>query len=228
MPYYKQQQWKKPYRRRYQRKKPTRWQNYQTGLSQLASDVGKLKNLINVEFKYHDKSQGATVTDQDGDVYPLNYVDQGDGDQTRDGSMFRMKSLELKYLLSLDEDNTTTPRVIRIMLILDTDPNGSQPSISDFLDQTTRPTLSPRNLNNRSRFVFLMDKYHTLSPGGNEVAFRKVFKQLDYKVQFDNATASATALKKNGLYLCAISNAGSADLDKPFHSFDSRVRFIDN
>lgn len=219
-----------PYRRRrrYRRKPPTRWQNYKTGLSQLARDVNKIKGMINVEYKYHDKSQAATVTDQDGDVYPLNYVDQGDGDQARDGSMFRIKSLELKYLLSIDEDNTTTPRVVRVIMFLDTDPNGSQPAIADFLDQVLRPTLSPRNLDNRSRFVFLMDKHHTLNPNGNEVIFRKVFKTMDYKVQFDNATASATSLKKNGLYICFISNAASGVIDKPFHSFDSRIRYIDN
>ena len=45
------------YRRRRRYKKPTRWDNYKTGLGQLASDVYKLKNMINVEFKYHDVTQ---------------------------------------------------------------------------------------------------------------------------------------------------------------------------
>lgn len=194
----------------------------------IAKDVQTLKKLINVEFKYYDKSQASTDTDDAGVIYDLNYVNNGDTEQTRDGSMFRMKSLEIRYLLAMNSSETTNPHAMRVVLFLDTDPNGSAPTLATLLDQTLRPHLSPRNLANRNRYVILKDKMHTINPNGNEVVYRKLFKTLDLKVHFDNATASASSIKKNGLYLLFLANVSTGATYKPVHQFDSRIRFVDN
>lgn len=218
---------RRTYRKRYRRKPRTRWQNYGIGLNQLKNDVYKLKNMVNVEYKNHDVEVSSTSMDVNGSITALNYVDQGDGTESRDGSMFRCKSLEMRYNLNL-HDNLTAPTTVRIILFLDTDPSGTTPTVGQLLDDTTNPHLSPRNLDNRSRFVIIYDKLLTLNPNGLERYAAKIFKKLDYKVLITGATASAANVKKNGLYSCFLSSQTSGATYKPTYLMHSRIRYIDN
>lgn len=219
MPYYRKPSYRKRTYRKRSYKPRTRWQNYKVGLQQLAKDVQSVKNMVNVEYKNHDVEQTTAVnSNTSGSIYELNWVNQGDGTETRDGSMFRMKSLELRYLLS----NTGTSNIVaRVMIICNTD--GSEPSLGGILDQTTQPVISPRNLDNRSRYICLYDKLHSLSPSGQDTLARKVFKPLDMKVLITGATASTSNVEKNGLYLVIM-----ADTTGSNHRFQSRIRYIDN
>lgn len=229
MSYYKRRRYYRG-RRNYTVKRriaPTRWQNYGTGLKQLASDVSKLKNMVNVEFKNHDVDISATYIDVTADIQALNYVNQGDGTESRDGSMFRMKSLECRYMTQL-QTNMTNPSYIRAIIFLDTDPDGSTPTLASLLDNTTTPYVSPRNLDNRSRYVILYDKLHSLNPSGTEGVMRKIYKSLDLKVLITGATASAANTKKNGLYSCFLSSEASGATYKPSYTLSCRIRYIDN
>lgn len=213
------------YRRRRYRRKPTRWQNYKTGLSQLYTDVNKLKNMVNVEFKNHDVVNNSfSNVSTTGSITALNYVAQGDGSEGRDGNMFRMKSIELRYQLAMDtlEEQQTTG--IRVMIFLDTDPNGSGPTLATLLDQTTNPMISPRNLDNRSRYMVLHDRIHQLNPNGQESICRKFYKKVDFKVLFAGATATNATLKKNGLYILFVSD----QTNQAQQTFNCRIRYIDN
>lgn len=204
-----------------------RWKNYTRGLGQLTSDVIKLKNLINVEFKNHEYEISADVVDTNGDVYPLNYVNQGDGSETRDGGQFRMKSLEARYQISLDS-NQTDPCTCRVIIFLDVDPTGSTPTKSDLLDATGSAPLAPRNLDNRHQFVILSDELFTLNPNGMESKAFKFYKRLDNKVLFTGATATAANNKHNGLYVLTVSDVTPAATYKPICTGSFRIRFVDN
>lgn len=205
--------------------KLSRWDAYGIGLNQLRKDVIKVKNLINVEFKNHDVVNNSfTNVSTTGSITALNYVAQGDGEETRDGKMFRMKSLELRYQLSMDtlEEQQTTG--IRVIVFLDTDPTGSGPSLSTLLDQTVNPMISPRNLDSRSRYVILLDRIHQLNPNGQESLCRKFYKKLDLKVLFSGATATDATIKKNGLYILFVSD----QTNQAKQTFNARIRYIDN
>lgn len=207
---------------------PSRWTNYKTGLTQLAKDVSSLKNLINVEFKNHDvEVNTGTDANDAGDITALNQVNQGDGTESRDGSQFRMKSLEMRYTMKLDP-NDTEDRVGRVIIFLDNDPNGSTPNFSDLLDDTTVPTLSPRNLDNRHRFIFLYDKIFDLCQNGQTSFTDKIYMPLDHKVLFTGATATAANGKKNLLYACFMSDYPNASANDPDYRYHSRIRYIDN
>lgn len=216
---------KQTYRNRYHSK--YRWKNYTRGLGQLANDVWKLKQMVNVEYKNHDVEVTSTTIDTTGSITALNYINQGDGTETRDGSMFRMKSLEFRYLMNLD-DNLTVPVSCRMIIFLDTDPDGSTPTLASLLDDTTNPHLSPRNLDNRSRYVIYKDQMLTLNPNGLERITKKIFMPLDLKVLITGATASAANVKKNGLYVLFLSSQASGATYKPAYLFNARIRYIDN
>lgn len=222
-----------PGTKRYKKSKPNRFHTYgrsivRTGpLQRVERKVNFLQGLINVEFKNHDVEQTSTDMDVNGTIIDLNYVNQGDGTESRDGSQFRMKSLEVRYLLSLN-DNLTSPVSCRVIFFLDTDPNGSGPTVASLLDDTTNPHLSPRNLDSRFRYVILYDKMVTLNPNGLERYTTKIYKKLNLKAMFTGATASDANVKKNGLHALFLSSQASGATYKPTFLMNSRIRFIDN
>lgn len=223
MPPYKRQ-----YRRRqYKRRPMTRGAIYGRAASQLVSDVKKLKNLINVEFKYHDvhANQAAHTT---GGIIPLNYVNQGDGATSRDGDQFRMKSLDMTFNVSLPS-SAVRPNNTRMLLVLDTEPNGVLPLVTDVIDTASGATYinAPRNLANRSRFVIMKDWLVTLNPNGTEATSRKYFRKIDIKVLYNGATATILTLKNNGLFLLVLGDEAVAATN-PVYDISSRIRFIDN
>lgn len=221
---YKRNYRRRNYRRRY-RKPPTRGQIYGSAARQLYKDVNKLKNMINVEYKFHDyqSSNGLTTTPV---INCINFVNEGDTDQTHDGSMFRIKSVAINgeaYLTS----GTLAPVYYRIALVLDTDASASStaPTYSDIYDSTGTQCNAMRNLDNRSRFVILKQWDHVLQPNGREANVIKFYRQLDLKTQIVG-TASEANLRKNGLYLVMVSSTPTADA--MMLELTSRIRYIDN
>lgn len=227
MPYQQSKRMKKYISKRSYNAPTNRWQLYGAAGRQLYKDVRTLKNLINVEFKNHDVEITQTDLDVTADIQALNYVNQGDGTESRDGSMFRMKSLELRFDIRAT-DSLTTPVACRVILFLDTDPDGSTPTLASLLDDTTNPHISPRNLDSRSRYVIIYDRLLPVNPNGNERIIRKIYKKLDYKVLCTGSTATAANMKKNALYSCFLSSQASGATYKPAYMMHSRIRYIDN
>jgi len=220
--------YRKNNRRQYRRaRKPmTRGAIYGRAASQLYSDVKKLKNLINVEFKWHDV-HAAHDMHTTGVITPLNFINQGDGSQLRDGDQFRIKSIEIDGRVKLDP--VGGPAVCRYLLVIDTDPGGVSFNISDLLHTSAGSpvTSAARNLDNRNRFVILKDFRTTVQPNGREVVPIKYYRKLDLKTLFNNATASFSSLKNHGLYLVTFSDIGSGS-NPPDIDVNCRVRYVDN
>lgn len=217
---------KRNYRRRnYRRRRPaSRWQNYKTGFTQLAKDVNSLKNLINVEFKWHDVHLGSTVSST-GTWLLLNGIGQGDTATLRDGNQIRLKSIEAKAQFKLSASATTT--TIRQMLVLDMDPDGTTPTISDLLDSATAaPIVAPRNMENRRRFLILKEKMINLSDGSSKVSCQKTFyKQLDIKPIYNGTSSTIAGIKEHALFMVYVSDQAT---NTPTIESHHRVRYIDN
>lgn len=227
MPYYKKQ-YRNNRRRRYQRKAPPgRMQVYGAAGKQLWNDVQKLKNLINVEFKYHDTQTSTSTVSTSGTIVPLNLVTQGDGSGSRDGDQFRMKSIELSGAVE-NNSAVTTVTFVRIDVVLDTDPDGAaSPTLSDIYDTTGSVPYyyALRNLENRSRYVILKTFKFNLSPSGNEGDNMHWYKELDLKTLFAAGTATVAGCKKNLMFLVISSDKIS---NYPTVNIKSRIRFVDN
>lgn len=218
-------------RRTYRRRRPavrTRRGIYGAAATQLYKDVSKLKNLINVEFKFHDVNvvdQGMHTT---GSVTYLNLVAGGDTDQTRDGNQFRMKSIQINGVIKLP-DGDTVPDMVRVSLVLDTEPDGSTMDLTKLYDTTGSVPyyLALRNLDERSRFVMLKDWKFGLNPNGRELIPFKFFRKLDIKTLFNSTTASVGNLKNNALCLVLTGAQASASTPSTM-TFHSRIRYVDN
>jgi len=133
------------------------------------------------------------------------------------------------------------PQIVRIMYLVDLQPNGAVPAVLDILTEAL--AQSPMNLNNRDRFKILFDKVITLdaytrdtaSAGEEYVSFNrtcqnfKMYKKCNQEVIF-NATNGGTVadITSGALLQFIISNqalvGGAAEAEAAIFT---RVRFLD-
>ncbi len=219
-----------PYRRRTYKKSTqykgaTRGAIYGAAGYQLYKDVKKLKSLINTEFKFRDTSQtGANIVNT-GQFNLLNGIAQGDSGQNRDGLQVRVKSLEWNIFPRMD---VVTPQdcFFRAIIFIDTQPNQTQPLLGELLENGGLPHMSPRNLDNRKRFVILKDIKTALQAGqGADLKAMDGYRKLDMKTIYDAAGATIGDITTNSLYVLFTTNVGA---NGPLLDYYFRIRYIDN
>lgn len=226
MPYTRRTFRRRTYRRRptIRRRRPTRWATYSAAGSQLWKDVKYLKGLINVEFKSKDIVGSSTPDNSAGSVVLLNGLATGDDFNSRDGRQIRMKSIQLNMKFNLHASATAT--VVRVLLVLDTQPNAAVATLSGILDVGSAATVVAfRNLNNRKRFIILRDWVVKVNTNLPEIT-REYYHTLDAKTVY-NATNGGTIadIETNSLSLWLASDEAT---NTPTVTYNSRVRFIDN
>ncbi len=188
--------------------------------------VGKLKALLNVEYKHHNiQGISTTVTDA-GVITNCSLLSQGDTSQTRDGGSVKFTSLRLAYNIKINASATNT--TFRVMIVHDKQTNQAQFTLADLLfDATTVDNIvSPYNVNNASRFNVLYDRLHTLSStGSTSNVSRIIHKKLNMKTRYDAAVGDITDLTQDSISLVFIADEVTND---PGITFNYRSRFIDN
>jgi len=157
----------------------------------------------------------------------LNGVSQGTDSTNRVGRQTIMKSLYGR-LCSQPVRTTTagidilTSGCLRMIIFYDAMSNGTTPGASDIMGGTL--VTSPLNLNNRERFRVLYDKTLCTEQGGVDIKMFKKFKRLNLPVQFINTSNTAADIGAGSLWLLCLWTGH----DVPAHSWDSRVRFVDD
>lgn len=190
--------------------------------SWLVNKVAQLSSLINTEFKTADTAGTSTLTTVPI-IALLNGLGIGDDFNNRDGRQVRWKSVEIKiqFLLS-----TAGPieDMVRIMVVIDKQPNETLMVIADLLDTTT--VQSMKNLNQRKRFVILLDTVIELSLAQRTNAFWKYYKKIDMKTIYDSSdTGGITDIETNAFYLVLFCTEAVNGI---VSERTTRMRFIDN
>jgi len=163
----------------------------------------------------------------------LNGVAAGTDFTQRVGRKFTMKSIWLKYFLNpLTTTATPAGDLVRVMVIYDTQTNGTIPAVTDVL--ATANVLSSINLNNRDRFKIIHDKWHSMNPsnyavgvptaGAPVVKFQKFFKVLNLETIFSGTAATVGSIATGAMFSLLISAANN----QSNLNLDVRFRFIDN
>lgn len=219
-------------RRRYYKKgyKKKRWNygRFMTNAGKTAATAytalrvaKQVKNLINVEFKSHDKTQVLQDALDTGTVVCLNEIPQGDTDNQRDGITSMLKSIDLKINCTNNANINTS--IVRCILLIDHDNiNDTLPNVTDIIQNAT--ILSPKNRDNMTRFTFLWDKRFTLSGDGTEIKYAKYYKKCSKKMWWRDDAAEIP--RKNALLLLWMSNRSTDNY--PTFSYYSRLRYLDN
>jgi len=186
-----------------------------------------------------------------GTILALNLIQVGSSMFNRIGRKVEMRSVRLILKLNTMAVTraTVNPDLGRVMIIYDRQTNGANPALADFLQDTdqagtnTTENFSGINMNNRERFVTIMDKKLMLPqgtatagvmtnvfPSGDDVPiicdeFRRL-KGLTTHFGADSNPAVIGDIRTGGLFLVSLAGfAAGAELYNM--NFNVRLKYVD-
>lgn len=137
-------------------------------LQQLMKNQGLENWIVPFEDKYQTEVKYDDHVPIHSLVTPTSYVmgfvhsvDQGAGESERIGRKVHVLRAYLRGVVHQQQDNDANYEPsfsMRVLVINDKQPNGALCIPTDFLADTTYPTISPINMSNRRRFEVLYDK----------------------------------------------------------------------
>lgn len=157
----------------------------------------------------------------------LNAIAQGTELYQRIGLDFRMRRIYLRLTCVQNPASATSTQALRLILFLDTQPNGAAPPVSGNLALFTSATPSlpsMRNLAATNRYWVMADRNVTLSTGSRTQVNIELSQSLRAVTQFVAAAAAITDMLANGIYLMSI---GFDAANGPSVYFSTRLWFSD-
>ncbi len=180
----------------------------------------------NTEYKFFDTDSNFPNVDPTGSIRLLNAIPKGDGVSERDGRLVSIKSIEFKATLTKTGTGDQA-NVMRILFVIDKQANGVAATAAKILQASDEQ--SPRNLDNRSRFIILSDKNYVLNtlPQQGNVKTCKLYKNLNLRTIYNSLSAGdITTIQTNALYVLFISKRNAAADVIGVESY-TRIRYTD-
>ncbi len=195
--------------------------SYGQVLDKMTGDVTRLMGLLNTEFKQKDITASQTINNV-AKITLLNGLSKGDDFDDRDGRVVRVKSIQISLIYEMSTVATFTQ--MRIMVVLDKQPNEMTLVINDLLDSSALQSF--RNLDNRKRFVILRNEIVSMSISGAQGGYFEYYKKFNLKTIYDDSDVGDIAdISTNAIYLILLSNEPT---NLPTVIRSTRVRYIDN
>lgn len=209
----------------------------------LRSNSGEVKAL-DVPFTTYTLNTAMQIT-------ALNLIRTGSTFCNRIGRRIEMKNLRISGMV-IPLRTQAVHDYCRIIVVYDRQTNGALPAQADILQTTdqaaanTSGAFSGLNLNNRDRFVTLMDDRFQLpaltltagqvtTPGFQDQTKESFFverfiklKGLLTQYKADSSPAVIGDIATGGLYLCTIGLANAAGAEGYSVDIETRLRFRDN
>lgn len=208
-------------RRKPNKRKNNRWNNYANAGRQLVADVAALRSLINVEEKYIDTIQTITLSGA-WQLQLLNGVTTGTSSVTRTGQSIKLTGWEFKTFLTINVTNTS-PQSVRIIVFLDKQANATAPTATDVYPAFA---TSFRVVGSIERFQILYERWEVLTPSNVSGLIDSLSRKMSLHVYFNTGTAGTIAdIVSNSIYVMAFSDAGA---NYPTLITNSRITFVDN
>ena len=156
----------------------------------------------------------------------LNGCIQGSDATNRIGRKIVIKSLLLRGDVRLSTTSVGGSPV-RILVVYDKQANATAPAITDILDVDAY--TGRMNLNNRDRFVILMDFItDPISINGNFCQNVKIYKKCNLESVFNSGNAGTVGdITSGSIYLFAAQTGNITTANASF-VFRSRIRFLDS
>lgn len=168
-----------------------------------------------------------------GSITLLNGVATGTDFTQRIGRKTLWKSIFLRiFFLPTNTVPAPSADVIRVMLIYDSQANGTAPVITDIL--TVGTYESPMNLNNRDRFRIIADRFvmmgannyttGALVAGSPQAKMVQVYKKISLESIYSGTGGTIASIQSGAFYLVVLN---ASNLSTSAESY-VRMRFIDS
>lgn len=159
----------------------------------------------------------------------LNPCAQGIDFNQHIGRVMTMKSLYWRYQGGM-APNSTGNSPIRLVILYDKESEGVAPTIAaaaqtDAFNEDT--ITAANNLNNRDRFVVLVDEIiETIGTAGPQSFYRKGYRKVGLPVVFNAVGATVASINTGAVYAFVWQNSGIG-VAAPGCVLDTRIRFED-
>jgi hypothetical protein len=185
------------------------------------------RQTIPIDMKFIDTAAAGYNCDTTGSITLLNGTATGTDYTNRIGRRIRNIRVDLTGHF-LPQSTTQVGNYARVMLVLDHQPNGAIPAITDIL--ATSSSLTQVNVANSRRFAILLDycmglgavsntatQAYSIAPG---MTMLNQSKQLGFLSEYLTTGATIAGMSTNALLLLTIgSNASGAG-----HNYNSYIR----
>lgn len=213
------------YRRRskYRSRSKRAYRNFTSamGVAQQALAIANgVRGILNVEEKTYDTNQLNLSVSTTPHVALINDIDQGDGDNDRNGNQIKARQVYIKS--ELKRNTSASHNNVRVILLKDTEPTSTLPSATDLFDgATTYHVIAKKRYDNRKRFQFLHDRVYELGEKNTQVF--EIFERMGLELNYSDGTG--TNVTNCALYLVIISNDAT---NPPTVSYTCRLTYVDN
>jgi len=174
---------------------------------------------VDADIKFVDVAQAGYSCDTTGSITYLNGVATGTDFTNRIGRRIRNLRMELFGFFAQNSNTATADNLCRIMVVLDRQPNGGLPAVTDILAAST--SCSSVNVNNLKRFSILSDHFQEVgqynntatqaaiaAPGTAKIILRM---NLGFLTEYLGTAAAITSVATNSLLLLTIGAVPSPD-----------------
>jgi len=189
---------------------------------QALKDINRIRRYINTEFHVIDASSAQANSSTTATFVLLNGCLLGDTVSTRTGQSMKMDRMYLRYYINANA--VSIQNILRIMVVLDKQPNSAIFAIGDLLTATT--PVAPYTFGSQQRFTVLYDELYALSSTGPGCICYSGTLPTNQHVTYNTGNAGTIAdINSNSLYLVHFSDQAA---NVPTFTFASRVWFVDN
>ncbi len=171
------------------------------------------------ENKFFDSVFVPTAIAAAGTVFTsINLVPQGTTESTRIGRKINISSIQIHLTIEAVEttDATQTDNIIRFMLVLDRQCNGSNPVWADVFE--TADIFTFHNLAKDMRFVILIDEVidmnHQIGAGNGTANDFPAHKEMrhyvlngNWPIEFDSTVGAITEIQSYNFMMMAVKTA---------------------
>lgn len=182
------------------------------------------------ELKYVDYTNTGTSFLDTGNIFLINGLQPGTGASQRIGKKVIMRSLLFRVSIAANVPGTIVFQGnVRVLIVYDKQTNATAPTVASILETTSG--VSPMNMDNRDRFVVLMNKTVPIDQsGGHQSGQMKFYKKLFLPVIFNNGAAGTVAdITSGSVYMVFISEQGlvAPSTNNPLGTWYTRIRYDD-
>lgn len=172
---------------------------------------GCMDRILEVKY-FEDTISQTNINTTVVDAATVSNIVQGDADTTRDGNTIHLKALQVKGYWA-----DTAAAVCRLILLIDHQPNGAAPAVTDVLSAATVSSGYNHNLvvgSGGSRFKILSDKRANLVPpfsGGATQELVLMSWKGSVPIRYSASTGAVGDMASNNVVLVWISTTPTVD-----------------